>query len=388
MAPSTITPDRDLVVSLTQELIRFQSVNPPGNEKPAAEYLAARLRDLGLEAIIEDVEPGRANMVARVRGEGDGHLVFTGHLDVVPPGGQKWKHDPFAAELVDGRIYGRGSADMKGGVAAIATAMAALSAAGFKPKADVILAATCGEEAGMLGAQALAARDSLAGAGHLVVAEPTNLDVFIGEKGVLWVSIRALGRTGHGSMPWLGINAVSYMARLIPRLEAYPFPFDESELLGGPTISVNMIAGGNKVNVVPDVCEITIDLRTVPRQDHAGIVEALESLANEVAREFHPDLRVEVDVHEDVTSLETDRDDPLVQAMTASARSVRGVDPVVGGVTYGTDGAYLGPGYGIPMVICGPGAQGMAHQPDEYVEVEQLVQAAAIYIDLAQRLLG
>src|SRR5438270_797856 len=176
--------------------------------------------------------------------------------------------------------------------------MAALAASGFRPKADVILAATCGEEAGMLGARAMADRGSLEGSRYLVVAEPSNLDVFIGEKGVLWVKVRALGRTGHGSMPRLGINAVSYMARLIPRLEAYPFPFDESELLGKPTISVNMIEGGNKVNVVPDVCDITIDMRTVPKQDHAGIIKALEGLANEVARDFHPDLRIEVEVQE------------------------------------------------------------------------------------------
>jgi succinyl-diaminopimelate desuccinylase len=199
MVSLDVIPDRDLVVDLTRELIRFQSVNPPGNEQPVAEHLAQRLRDLGLEAEIEEVEAGRANVVARLRGQGQGHLVFTGHIDVVPPGGQKWDHGPFDADLIDGkRIYGRGSADMKGGVASIATAMVALVASDFRPKADIILAATCGEEAGMLGARAMTDRGSLQGARYLVVAEPSNLDVFIGEKGVLWVKIRALGRTGHG----------------------------------------------------------------------------------------------------------------------------------------------------------------------------------------------
>ncbi len=388
MTSSKVAPDRDLVVDLTRELIRFQSVNPPGNEQPAAEYLTQRLRELGLEAEIDEVETGRANVIARLRGQGPGHLVFTGHIDVVPPGGQKWTYGPFDADLVDGKIYGRGSADMKGGVASIVTAMAALAACDFQPRADIILAATCGEEAGMLGARAMADRGSLQGARYLVVAEPSNLDVFIGEKGVLWVKIRALGRTGHGSMPWLGINAVSYMARLIPRLEEYPFPFEESDLLGKPTISVNMIEGGNKVNVVPDLCELTLDLRTVPLQDHQAIVAAIEALAHEVARDFHADLRVEIEVQEDVGPLETDRTEPLVEAMIASVHAVKGEAPVVGGVTYGTDAAYLGPGFNIPMVICGPGAQGMAHQPDEHVEVTQLVQAAEIYADLARRLLG
>lgn len=388
MGVTNVSADVELITELARDLIRFQSVNPPGNERPVAEFLAGRVRDLGLEAEIEEVEDGRANLIARMRGAGEGHLVFTGHLDVVPPGGQAWEHLPFAADLVDGRIYGRGSADMKGGVASIVGALAALAKSGFTPRADLVLAATCGEEAGMLGAQIMARLRSLEGARYLVVAEPTDLDVFIGEKGVLWVKVRALGRTGHGSMPELGINAVSYMARLIPRLEEYPFPFEASELLGEPTLSVNTIEGGNKINVVPDVCEIQLDMRTVPSQSHAQIVDGLRDLATEVARDFHPDLRVEVEVQDDVRPLETSRSEDLVEALVASVREVRGVEPQVGGVAYATDGAYLAPGFSIPMVICGPGAPGMAHQPDEYVDVEQLVQAARIYAHMARRLVG
>lgn len=380
--------DDDLVVQLTRDLIRFPSVNPPGNEQVVAEFLAERMRQLGLEAEVQPLEPDRANVIGRLRGEGDGHLVFTGHLDVVPPGGQAWEHDPFAADLVDGRIYGRGSADMKGGVASIVAAAAALARAGFRPKADLIIAATAGEEAGMLGAAAMVERRALEGARYLVVAEPSGLDVFIGEKGVLWVDITAYGRTAHGSMPSLGINAVSYLSRLIPRLEEYPFPYQESPLLGGPTLSVNVITGGNKTNVVPDLCRISVDMRTVPSQDHADLLARLRTLATEVARDYHPDLRVEIEVDNDKEPVETDRTETLVEATVRSVEAVRSRPPEVGGVTYGTDAACLGPGFGIPMVICGPGAQGMAHQPDEYVEVEQLVQAARIYADLSQRLLG
>ena len=218
--------------------------------------------------------------------------------------------------------------------------------------------------------------------------KPSNLDVFIGEKGVLWMKIRALGRTGHGSMPWLGINAVSYMARLIPRLEEYPFPFEESSLLGKPTISVNMIEGGNKVNVVPDRVRDHARPADRPKPGSSGHSCRARTSGNRRGARFPSDLRIEVEVQEDVGSLETDRAEPLVDAIVSSVREVRGQEPVVGGVTYGTDAAYLGPGFNIPMVICGPGAQGMAHQPDEYVHVEQLVQAVAIYTDLARRLLG
>jgi len=381
-------PDRNLVTELTQQLVRFPSVNPPGNEQEVAEFLGGRLRELGLQVEIQPLGESRANVIGRIRGEGTGHLVLTGHLDVVPPGGQEWEHDPFAADLVDGRIYGRGSADMKGGVAAMVAAAASLASSGFRPRADLILACTAGEEAGMLGALTMVERRSLEGARHLVVAEPSDLNVFVGEKGVLWTRLRALGRTAHGSMPWLGVNTVSYMARLIPRLEEYPFAWEESALLGKPTLSVNVIRGGNKTNVVPDLCEVELDMRTVPSQRHEEILDRLRSLAEETARGFGPGLRIELEVDNDKPPLETDHSEPLVGATIAAVQAVRGSAPDVGGVTYGTDAACLGPGFNIPMVICGPGAPGMAHQPDEYVEVEQLVQAAEIYADLARRLLG
>jgi succinyl-diaminopimelate desuccinylase len=384
----TVRVDRDLVVELTRDLVRFKSINPPGDEQPAAEYLAAQLRELGLEAEMQVLEPNRANVLGRLRGSGDGHLVLTGHLDVVPPGGQRWDHDPFGAELVDGRIYGRGSADMKGGVAAMAAAMAALKAGGFRPTADVILAATCGEEAGMLGAGAMVENGSLSGSRYLVVGEPSDLEVFIAEKGVLWFDVVAYGRTAHGSMPSLGVNAVSFLARLAPQLESYAFPWEASALLGGPSVSINKFAGGNKTNVVPDLARLTVDMRTVPSQSHEDILRRVRALAEEQAAQFHPDLRVEIEIENDKQPIETDPGERLVDAVVEAATSVRGAAPQVGGVTYGTDAAYLAPGYGIPMVICGPGAPGMAHQPDEWVPVEQLVQAAEIYANVAQRLLS
>lgn len=379
--------NRDLVVELTQDLIRFPTVNPPGNELPAAQYLATRMEELGLEVELQELEQNRANVIGRLRGEGEGHLVFTGHIDVVPPGGQEWQYSPFGGDLVDGRIYGRGSTDMKGGVAAIVAALAALKQSGFQPKADVIAACTYGEEAGMVGAKGMTEKQSLTGSRYLVVAEPSDLGVYVGEKGVLWVQVRALGRTAHGSMPHLGINAISFIARLIPRLEVYPFPYQESALLGKPTLSVNVIEGGNKTNVVPDVCEISIDMRTVPGQNHGQIVQQIRDIAQEVAGDFPDDLRVEVDIVQDQAPLETDRSEPLVEALVQSVTEVKGA-PEVGGVPYGTDAAYLGPGFNIPMVICGPGAAGMAHQPNESIEVEQLVQATQIYADLARRLLS
>lgn len=385
MQPSRI--DRDLVVDLTRELIRFRSVNPPGDEQPVAEFLQGKFLDLGLQVQLQPVAPNRANLIARLPGRGTGHLVLTGHLDVVPSGEQQWEHGPFDADLVDGRVYGRGSADMKGGVAAMVAAAAALAQAGFHPEADLVLAFTSGEETDELGSKAMVDQRSLDGSRWLVVGEPTDLDVFIAEKGMLWVDVRAHGRTAHGSMPSLGVNAVSYMARLIPRLEEYPFPYEESPLLGKPTLSVNVIQGGNKTNVIPDLCTVSIDMRTIPSQSHAAIVDGIRRVAEEVARDFGPELRVEVETVYDGAGVETPADDSLVAATVDVVAAVRGERPAVGGVPFGTDAAILMPAFDLSTVICGPGAPGIAHQPDEWVAVDQLAQAAQIYTDLAMRLL-
>ena len=179
----------------------------------------------------------------------------------------------------------------------------------------------------MLGARAMVERRSLEGSRYLVVAEPSDLNVFIGEKGVLWLRIRALGRTAHGSMPSLGVNAVSCMARLIPRLEEYPFPWQESPLLGKPTLSVNVITGGNKTNVVPDLCELEVDMRTVPGQDHQEILRMVRSMAQEVARGYNPDVRMEVEIDNDKSSLETERSEPLVEAAVQTVRRFSGTAP-------------------------------------------------------------
>lgn len=383
----TIARD-EFAVALTRDLIRFQSVNPPGDEQPVAEFLAGVLGRHGIAAEIQPIEPGRANLLARLPGEGAGSLIFTGHLDVVPPGEQPWEHGPFTGDLVDGKVYGRGSADMKGGVAAIVAAMILLKEQGVRPAGDIVLAATAGEEAGLYGAGVMAQRRSLEGARWLVVAEPTDLNVFIAEKGILWADVTAAGRTAHGSMPHLGVNAISYMARLIERLDGtYPFPYTASPLLGAPTLSVDVIRGGNKSNVVPDLCRISIDMRTVPSQHHEEIIRSLGRLAREVADDFNPAIAVTVDVVHDERSVETPRQDPLVQAAIRAVTRVRGREPEVGGVAYATDAAVFGPAFDIPMVICGPGAPGMAHQPNEHVEVEQLVQATQIYADLAMDLL-
>ena len=273
------------LVGLCRDLVRFRSVNPPGDELEIAQYVADFLRDAGLAVEVIPHTPTRASVLARLEGSGEmPALLYTGHLDVVPVGAEEWRHDPFGGEVVAGKLWGRGSSDMKGGDAAMIVAAKVLAEANIRLRGDLLLAFTAGEEHDMLGAAVIAARSDLAPVQAVVVAEPSYNDVYVAEKGVLWLKITTYGKTAHGSMPHLGQNAVMMMMAFLSELDSLAVPYEEHPLLGGFTRSINTIGGGVKINVVPDRCEATIDQRTVPGQDHAAIVGQVEELIADLAR--------------------------------------------------------------------------------------------------------
>src|SRR5689334_14008834 len=213
--------DLEEAVSLTAELVRLDTTNPPGNETPAISLLEQRLRAAGFETVTvpyrahDDPEnPPRSQVVARLRGSGErAGLLISGHVDVVPTGNVPWSAAPFGGEIRDGRLYGRGSCDMKSGVAALVVAAEALAAecqrCAASPKGDLVVALTADEERNCLGAEVRVEEPLFDGLGAALVAEPTALGLYIAEKGAFWVEVTFLGRTAHGSMPHLGANAVS-----------------------------------------------------------------------------------------------------------------------------------------------------------------------------------
>ena len=194
------------------------------------------------------------------------------------------------------------------------------------------------------------------------------------------------GKTAHGSMPALGKNAILMMIKLIKEVEDLSYPFREHPMLGGFSKSINTIEGGIKTNVVPDSCAVTIDMRTVPGQDHQAIQSAiLERIA--VLGKGDPDFKASVAVTNDRPPIETSPEEPAVKALVEIVAETTGTRPLPKGVNYYTDGASLVPAFKAPMMICGPGLPGLAHQPNEYVEIEKLVQAAKIYTAATAKLL-
>jgi succinyl-diaminopimelate desuccinylase len=358
-------------VELSRTLLRFNTINPPGNERPCAEYLARLLEAAGFAVSLHEYAPARTSLVAHI-GNGSGSpICFAGHIDIVPLGAAPWSHDPFAGDIVGGRLCGRGSTDMKCGVAAFVVAAIGL-AKHVDETAGVTLVIVAGEETGCDGSRHLARSAALGRAGALVVAEPTSNRVLLGHKGALWLQAVTTGKTAHGSMPERGVNAIHKAARAVTNLQRFEFDVVPHPVLGSPTLNVGTIAGGMNVNSVPDRATIGIDIRTIPGQRHAGVQERLAHfLGTEVS------LTAVVDVE----SVWTDPADPWVQELFELAD-----DRTVSGAPYFTDASLLTPAFGgPPTVILGPGEPGLAHQTDEYCLVERIERAVELYSEIALR---
>jgi succinyl-diaminopimelate desuccinylase len=362
-------------VALTQDLIRFKTINPPGDEQPCAEHLARLLEAAGFA--VERVPFGaqRMQLIARIGGSADEPpLAFTGHLDTVPLAMQPWSQDPFAAKIIDGRLYGRGASDMKSGVAAFVAAAVDL-AAPLRETPGLLLIITAGEETGCAGAFELARHPDLLGqAGALVVAEPTGNMPMVGHKGALWLRAETRGVTAHGSIPEKGVNAIYRAARAVAALESFVFEVPPHAVLGAPTLNVGTIAGGLNINSVPDHCAIGIDIRTIPGQDNERIRAAIvDLLGDDIA--LHDVL--------DVASVWTDPDEPWMAATLATVQDITGTHAPIGAASFFTDASALKPALGDPpTVILGPGELALAHQTDEYCRIDRLEAATAIYTSL------
>lgn len=377
---------RSELIELAQALVRTPTPNPPGQEEQAALILKAKYDAEGLKAELIPESRGRANIVMRLPGAGTASaLLYDGHLDTVGPGDESaWTDPPYSGIVKNGRLLGRGASDMKAGVAAEAIAAILAHRAGIELAGDLIVASTCGEETDNLGAHTLHDSGRLEGVGGIVIAEPSANELFVAEKGALWVEITTFGRTSHGSAPHLGINAINKMLDLLADLRDFRPSDNEHPLLGEGTASLNILNGGFKTNVVPDRCTAIFDIRTVPGRSHQDIVAALKTEL-ERAHTADKSFRAELSVVKDLPSVSTPAGDNLVRTAQATGRELWNRELKVGGISGYTDAAVLTPGTNIPFLIFGPGEMVTAHQPNEYVDLEKLMDATAFLLLLAAR---
>jgi len=373
--------EREPTVKMLQKLIQTKSTNPPGEELVLAEWVADYFQKVGLQVDLMPFSGKRGNLIARIKGSGEvPGLIFSAHFDTVPEGEIPWTYPPYAAEVHDEKIYGRGAADMKGGMAAMIMAAEAIAKTPeVKLKGDLIIAFTSGETSNLEGAKLLVESKKLEDAGAFLVSEPTGLDVLIAEKGALWMKAEALGKTAHSSMPEKGENAIFNMVNFLYAAERHKPKFKRHKLLGDPTITVGTINGGVIINVVPDKCSAKIDVRVPPPIDPKELYQEYKKLAGD---------RVNLEMIDYKLPVNTGPDDPFVRKCLDASSEITGEKKMPGGTPYFTDGTILCNEYNLPMVIIGPAPLWMTHQHDENVEITKLVQAVKIYSLIALRYLG
>ena len=359
------------VIGLTRELVQFNTINPPGREESCARYLAGLLEAGGLSVELTGFGPGRTNLVARTPSTSDRpRLCLTGHLDTVPLGASPWSCDPFGGEIKDGRVYGRGSCDMKGGVAAMVIAAIEVCRAG-PAQAGLLLVLTGGEETGCDGAAQLARHGVAGPVGAIIVGEPTGNGVLLGHKGALWLEAIANGTTAHGSMPELGVNAIYKVARTALELERFDFGVPAHPIAGPPTLNVGTITGGLNINSVPDRAALTVDIRTIPGQAHSAVRQDLQS-------RLGPDVELRTLV--DLPGVYTEPHGSWVENVFGIVADVTRRTQTRRTATYFTDASVLVPAFSnAPALIIGPGLPELAHAIDEYCEITRIEEAAAIH---------
>lgn len=361
------------VVTLTQALVRANSVNPPGDEAETATLVAKRLEGSGFRVEHHSFGAERYNLIADLPGSlsAETPLVLTGHLDTVPLGSAPWRQDPFGGEIDGGRLYGRGASDMKAGIAAM-TLAAIRAAAGNRLRRGLRLIFTGGEETGCQGALALRADGILGAASGIVVGEPTANRIALGHKGCLCVQATARGVTAHSSMPHLGRNAIYRAAEAVLAARDLDLSFGASLSLGEPSLNIGTIAGGLNFNSVPDHASFTVDIRTTETTPHSRLLASLSAAIGS-------DMTIEQLV--DMPAVLTSGSDAFVSAVARAVERVLGAgsgNPRVP-MPFFTDASVMQPATGAPVVILGPGEPDMAHQTDEYCNVARIEEAVAIY---------
>ena len=412
-----IESKREDLVALTCDLIRFPTVNPPGEAyTPCAEFLGERLRARGFEVSYHRAEGEvgdsarypRTNVLARFNGRAPGPCIhFNGHIDVVAAG-LGWSVDPFAPTVRDGKVFGRGACDMKGGLAAAVIAAEALLEEHPDFVGAIEVSGTVDEESGgyagvgYLAKQGFFSRPRVS---HVIIPEPLNVDrVCIGHRGVWWAEVETRGRIAHGSMPFLGDCAVRHMAAFLQKLESELHPALAAKRTAMPvvpegarqsTLNINSIHGGLQEDyeglpapMVPDSCRLVLDRRYLIEEDPAAVKDEIVSLLEGLKRDragFDYALREVLAFQPTLT----DADAPVVRAVSAAIEEVLGkpAEQVVSPGTYDQKHV-VRVGHLKDCIAYGPGILDLAHQPDEYVGIDEMIASAKVMASATLALLG
>ena len=378
---------KDDSIELLRDLIAIDSVNPslvPGaaGEKQIADFVAREMRIYGLDVEISEAAPGRPNVVGILKGKNKGaSLMLCGHLDTVGVIGMKAPFDP--VEL-DDRMYGRGSQDMKGGVAAMISAARSYALRGGLPAGELIIAAVADEEYASIGAEALVQKWK---ADAAIVLEPTDLQIGIAHKGFSWVEVTTRGVAAHGSRPRDGRDAILRMGRVLSGLEQLEKQLaarDPHPLVEQPSLHASLIQGGRELSTYPDLCTLQVERRLIPGEANQTALHEIQSILNDLSKS-DPEFEAEAKYLFGQPSYELPSDSKVPDLLEASMKKI-GKNTTRNGMSFWTDGAILGKA-GIPSVVFGPGGAGL-HSIEEYVRINEVIACRDAMIEFIRLFCG
>ena len=382
---------RKEIVELTQALVRIPSHrDTPGQEREIAHFMNEYLRQHYIESVLHPVVDERSNVIARVSGNGTGRsLMLNGHIDTVLP--YNMTVDPFAAEIRDERIYGRGAVDMKGALACFMLSLVVLRRSGFVPGGDVIFTGVIGEEGKSEGTEYIVKSDIRADAA--IVGEPSDYEYAVGHRGLEWFDVIIKGKASHSGRPDRGVNAIEHAMTFIQRVKQDLYPVLKEkydEYSGESVMNFGTITGGTEQSTVADRCVIRLDRRYIPGETKESVMDEYQAVIDALKSEdptFDAEIRVTPESLLDLyhPPLITSVNEPIVSAVRESIKEVIHREP---GITRGigwSDAALLKTYAGIPTVVFGPGDLSLAHTEEENILIDDLVNGVDIYCRLIQK---
>jgi acetylornithine deacetylase len=370
--------NNDELLQFLQDLIKINSVNPSLSSKGAGEeeiafFIGNFLKDLGLQVEYQSLDKNRFNVIGILKGNGGKSLMLNGHTDTVSIDGMEIK--PFEPILKEGKVYGRGAYDMKGGVAAMIMAVKSIIEVGVKLNGDVILACVADEEYASIGTEALVKEYS---ADAAIITEPSELNITIAHKGFAWTKVEVFGKAAHGSLPDKGIDAIVKAGKVLTEIDNLGktrLPQKKHPLLGSPSIHASFINGGKEISTYPDYCKIELERRILPGEDRKTIDEEIRQLI-ETIKSGDDQFNADYDVYFYRPPLEVSKEEAIVQCLSNAYQSLFKKKPEYTAVSGWMDSAILADA-GIPTVIFGPAGEG-AHAAVEYIDLDSVITSTKV----------
>ena len=383
-------PKTQQTIDLLKELISFDTSNLPGNERPCAEYMEKLLKDAGFRTKVQVLpdHPDRANVIAAIGNEQGKSLIYNGHIDVVPAG-EGWSSDPFTAKIADGKVYGRGACDMKGGVACMASAALALVKEGFSfENGQLILLFVCDEELHDMGLKHYIASPDFVKADYGVISEATDGHFCLAHRGVARYKLSILGVSCHAAIPEKGVNAMTNAGYALLELEKLAESLKDrtNDILPPPSLAPTVIKGGMKDNIVPDIIDIQIDRRMLPGETVESCMQEIVDVLDELKKR-RPVFDYRIEPYVRLNAGYVSRDSEIVKICNTVYRDTFGKEPVNTYFDAGNDQNFLVDA-GVPTLVFGPGSLSRAHTVDEFVPISDLEENTIFFYELAKKLLG